>query len=54
MEFYLTEMSQVREYIEKHPSETQRLVGVDYEQLIESIGLAERIGITQKIKLEIH
>ncbi|GET42261.1 transposase family protein [Microseira wollei] len=36
-------MSQLREYIEKHPSETQRLVGLDYEQLLELIGQAERL-----------
>jgi len=30
-------MSQSREYIEKHPSETQRLLGRDYDQLIELI-----------------
>ncbi len=36
-------MSQLREYIEKHPSETQRLVGVDYAQLIELIKQAENL-----------
>ncbi len=36
-------MSQLREYIEKHPLETQRLVGVDYAQLIELIKQAENL-----------
>ncbi|GET39084.1 helix-turn-helix domain-containing protein [Microseira wollei] len=36
-------MSLLREYIEKHPSESQRLVGIDYEQLIELIVQAERL-----------
>ncbi|MFB2967445.1 transposase family protein [Aerosakkonema sp. BLCC-F183] len=52
MEFYLTEMSQLREYIEKHPSETQRLVGVDYEQLIELSGLAERLHKQKQLAAE--
>jgi nicotinamide riboside kinase len=34
-------MSYLREYIEKHPSETQRLLGIDYDQLIELITNAE-------------
>jgi len=36
-------MSQLREYIEKHPSQTQRLIGVDYAQLIELIKQAENL-----------
>ncbi|MCL1466661.1 helix-turn-helix domain-containing protein [Argonema galeatum] len=36
-------MSQLREYIEKHPSEAQRLVGVDEEQLRSLISQAERL-----------
>jgi hypothetical protein len=28
-------MSQLQEYIDKHPSETQRLLGMNYEQLDE-------------------
>lgn len=36
-------MSQLREYIEKHSSETQRLVGVGYAQLIELIKQAENL-----------
>lgn len=36
-------MSQLREYIEKHPSEAQRLVGLDYERLIELINQAESL-----------
>lgn len=45
-------MSQLREYIEKHPSEAQRLVGVDYEQLIELIGLAERLHQQKQLAVE--
>jgi hypothetical protein len=36
-------MSQLREYIEKHPSETQRLLGIDYDQLIKLIINAENL-----------
>lgn len=36
-------MSQLREYIEKHPSETQRLVGLDYEPLMKLISHAEKL-----------
>nr|WP_275994557.1 transposase family protein [Argonema antarcticum] len=36
-------MSQLREYIEKHPSSAQRLVGLDYERLIELISQAESL-----------
>ena len=36
-------MSQLREYIEKHPLETKRLVGLDYEQLVELMGQAEKL-----------
>ena len=35
-------MSQLREYIEKHPSSAQRLVGLDYAQLMELIIQAEK------------
>jgi len=34
-------MSQLQEYIDKHPSETQRLVGMNYEQLMNLIVQAE-------------
>jgi hypothetical protein len=36
-------MSQLREYIEKHPSETQRLLGIHYDQLIKIIINAENL-----------
>ncbi len=36
-------LSQLREYIEKHPSETERLLGMDYDQLIELITHAENL-----------
>jgi hypothetical protein len=41
-------MSQLREYIEKHPSETQRLLGIDYGQLIELIINAENLYTRHK------
>jgi hypothetical protein len=44
-------MSQLREYIEKHPSENQRLLGLDYEQLIGLITHAENLH-TQKKKVQ--
>lgn len=34
-------MSQLREQIERHPSETTRLLGLDYDQLIELKILSE-------------
>ncbi|MFB2895832.1 DDE transposase family protein [Aerosakkonemataceae cyanobacterium BLCC-F50] len=36
-------MSQLSEYIEQYQSETQRLVGVDYEQLRSLISQAEKL-----------
>lgn len=45
-------MSQLREYIEKHPSEAQRLVGINYEQLIELIDLAERLHKQKQLAVE--
>lgn len=36
-------MSPLKEYIEKHPSEAQRLVGLDYERLTELISQAENL-----------
>lgn len=45
-------MSQLREYIEKHPSEAQRLVGVDYQQLIELISLAEKLHKQKQVAVE--
>jgi len=41
-------MSQLREYIEKHPSETQRLLGIDYDQLMGLIASAENLYARQK------
>ena len=34
-------MSKLQEYIDKHPSETKRLVGMNYEQLMNLIVQAE-------------
>ncbi|MFB2975630.1 hypothetical protein [Microseira sp. BLCC-F43] len=34
-------MSLLREYIEKHPSQTKRLLGIDYDQLMGLITHAE-------------
>jgi Helix-turn-helix of DDE superfamily endonuclease len=36
-------MSQLREYLEKHPSETQRLLGMDYDQLMALITQAQNL-----------
>lgn len=47
-------MSQLREYIEKHPSETKRLVGVDYEQLMELINQAERLYNQKQLAVELQ
>jgi hypothetical protein len=41
-------MSQLREYVEKSPSETQRVLGIDYEQLIGLIIHAENLYCRQK------
>jgi hypothetical protein len=41
-------MSQLREYIEKHPSETQRLLGIDYDQLMGLITMATNLYARQK------
>lgn len=45
-------MSQLREYIEKHPSETQRMLGIDYDQLIQLITNAENLYARQKTSQE--
>ena len=37
-------MSQLREYIDRHQSESQRLVGLNYEQLIKLINQAEKLN----------
>jgi hypothetical protein len=47
-------MSQLREYLEKHPSETQRLLGMDYDQLMGLITQAENLYNRQKIELELQ
>ena len=47
-------MSQLREYIEKHPSETQRMLGIDYDQLIQLITHAENLYARQKTSQEIR
>jgi hypothetical protein len=44
-------MSQLWEYIEKHPAETQRLVGINFDQLVGLITHAENLHNHQK-KLE--
>jgi hypothetical protein len=36
-------MSQLREYIEQHPSSAQRLLGLEYTQLMELIRQAEKL-----------
>jgi hypothetical protein len=41
-------MSQLREHIERHPSETTRLLGLDYDQLIRLITHAENLYNQQK------
>jgi hypothetical protein len=43
MKIYVKKMSQLREHIERHPSETTRLLGLDYDQLIELITHAENL-----------
>lgn len=47
-------MSQLRDYLEKHRSETQRLLGMDYDQLTELIIRAENLYDRQKIEREIQ
>ena len=41
-------MSQLREYIEKHPHQTQRLVGFDYDQLMRLMTHAASLYDQQK------
>jgi DDE superfamily endonuclease/Helix-turn-helix of DDE superfamily endonuclease len=45
-------MSQLREYIEQHPSEAQRLVGLDYEQLMELLSEAEKLHNQKQLTRE--
>ena len=47
-------MSQLRDYLEKHPSETQRLLGMDYDQLTELIIRAENLYERHKKEREIQ
>jgi len=47
-------MIPIRDYLEKHPSETQRLLGMDYDQLTELIIRAENLYDRQKIEREIQ
>jgi hypothetical protein len=47
-------MSQLREYLEKHPSETQRLLGMDYDLLMGLITQAENLYDRQKIERELQ
>lgn len=43
IEFYPTQrMSQMKEYIDQHPAECPKLVGLDDEQLSDLIRVAER------------
>ena len=42
-------MSELREYIDKHPGETKRLVGLDHEQLISLIVEAEKLNNRLKV-----
>jgi len=48
MEIYVKKMSQLREQIGRHPSETTRLLGLDYDKLIGLITHAENLYNQQK------
>ena len=48
MEIYVKKISQLREYIERHPSETTWLLCLDYDQLIKLITHAENLYNQQK------
>jgi hypothetical protein len=52
MEFYPKKMSQLREYLEKNSSETQRMLGIDYNQLIKLITNAENLYARHKKQQE--
>ena len=45
-------MSQLRDYIQKHPSEAQRLMGLYYAQLMELISQAERLHDRKQLAAE--
>jgi len=47
-----TTMSSIREYIEKNPQETQRLLGVDYEQLQQLIAQGEARHAQKQVEIE--
>ena len=48
MEIYVKRMSQLCEHIERHPSETTKLLGLDYDQLIGLITHSENLYNQQK------
>lgn len=48
MDIYVKKTSQLREHIERNPSETTRLLGLDYDQLIRLITHAENLYNQQK------
>jgi len=45
-------MSLLLEYIEKHPKETKRLVGIDHEQLQQLFTQAEALHNQKQAKVE--
>lgn len=45
-------MSSIIDYIEKNPQETQRLIGLEYEQLQQLIENAERLHYEKQATLE--
>ncbi len=47
-------MSDLREYIEKHPGESKRLVGLDYKQLTELISQASKLNNQKKVAGELQ
>jgi hypothetical protein len=48
MDIYVKKMSQLREHIERHPSETTRLLGLDYDPIIGLITHEENLYNQQK------
>ena len=48
MDIYVKKTSQLREHIERNPSETTRLLGLDYDQLIGLTTHAENLYNQQK------
>lgn len=45
-------MSDILNYIEEHPNETQRLIGLDYQQLQQLVQNAERLNHENQALLE--